>query len=144
MEYYNDFEKLAKVYTILAFITTALDVISFFAVYGILAGRISDIPDDIGDDLIEVGLTVLNPHLGRILVIMLYTMCDIVYILWILHFQMRLGENERKYALKALLGSGNSMRMAFGMHPKPSGRGQAGAGSNGRSTEGPKNKTGQN
>lgn len=85
-DYYDDFEKLALVYTLLAFITTTLDFISFFAVYGILAGRIGDLPDNLTDDATEVGLTPLNSHLGRILVIMLYSFCDIVYILWILHF----------------------------------------------------------
>jgi len=42
MEYYNDFEKPAMIYTILALITTVLDIISFFAVFGLLATRISD------------------------------------------------------------------------------------------------------
>lgn len=85
-DYYDDFERLAFLYTVLAVLTTTLDIISFFAVYGILAGRIGDLPDNLSDDAIEVGLTPLNSHLGRILVIMLYTFCDIVYILWILHF----------------------------------------------------------
>lgn len=116
VEYYDDYEKLAKLYTLLALITSVLDVISFFAVYGTLASRIGDIPDNYTEDQTEVGLTPLNAHLGRILVVMLYTMCDVVFILWILHFQMRLGENERKYALKALLGSGNEMRIAFGLN----------------------------
>ena len=136
LEYYGDFEKLAKFYTLLALITTVLDVISFFAVYGLLASRIGDLPDNLTDDQIEVGLTPLNPHLGRIMVIMLYTFCDIVFLLWILHFQMRLGDTERTYALKALLGSGNEMRISFGKNfnagsrnsaPKPGQKNKPGA-----------------
>lgn len=38
MEYYEDYEKWAKPYTLLAVITTVLDVVSFFAIYGSLAG----------------------------------------------------------------------------------------------------------
>ena len=38
MEYYEDYEKWAKPYTFLAVITTVLDVVSFFAIYGSLAG----------------------------------------------------------------------------------------------------------
>jgi len=53
MEYYNDFEKPAMIYTILALITTVLDIVSFFAVYGLLANRISDAKAS--GDLLEFG-----------------------------------------------------------------------------------------
>ena len=49
LEYYDDFEKLALVYTLLACISFVLDIISFFAVYGILASRLSDLPDIVFD-----------------------------------------------------------------------------------------------
>ncbi len=42
IEYYEDYEKPAKLYTLLAVVSTVLDVISFFAVFGLLAGFVSD------------------------------------------------------------------------------------------------------
>lgn len=66
----------------------------------------------------DVYLTLANPYLGRIFVVMVYTICDIAYILWIIHFRSRMGEKERGYVLKALLGFGDAMRIAFGINPK--------------------------
>ena len=65
------------------------------------------------DDFADLLLTAGNPHLGRIFVIMLYTICDIVYLLWVIHFRSRLGEAEKAYVLKALLGFGDAMRVAW-------------------------------
>ena len=127
LEYYDDFEMPARLYLFIAFVSFVLDIISFFIVFGFLAGLksdVGDLPDGTPDEVIEVALTAGNPYLGRIFVVMLYTICDIIYILWILHFRSRLGEAERGYAHKALLGFGNSMRIAFGTNPKG---GKAGA-----------------
>ena len=118
----------AKLYTLLAFISFVLDIISFFAVYGLLAAFINDFEDfgvvlqntnqvslaDAADDIVDLFLTAANPYLGRIVVIMLYTACDIVFVIWVIHFRSRMGEQEHK----ALLGFGNEMRIAFGVNPK--------------------------
>ncbi len=45
LEYYEDYEKPAKLYTLLAVVSSVLDVISFFAVFGLLAGFVSDYED---------------------------------------------------------------------------------------------------
>mmetsp|Transcript_16408 Transcript_16408/g.20791 ORF Transcript_16408/g.20791 Transcript_16408/m.20791 type:complete len:82 (+) Transcript_16408:1316-1561(+) len=66
----------------------------------------------------EFYLTAATPYIGRIVVVMLYTMCDVLYLFWIMHFRSRLGETERGYVHKALLGFGNEMRIAFGVMPK--------------------------
>ena len=117
---------VAKLYSFIALISFGLDVISFFAVFGLLASLKSDITDQalLTTELEEIALTAGNPYLGRIFVVMLYTICDVVYILWILHFRSRMGEAERGYVHKALLGFGDSMRIAFGVNPKG---GKAGA-----------------
>ena len=109
IDYYKDFEMVARLYTILSLISFGLDVISFFIVFGFLAAIQSDVDDVevLGDDAADLLLTTGNPHLGRIVVIMLYTICDIIYLLWVLHFRSRLGEDSRGYILKALLGFGN-------------------------------------
>ena len=39
MEYYNHFEKLAIIWTLLVLITAVFDNLNFFAVYGLLAKR---------------------------------------------------------------------------------------------------------
>ena len=89
-----------------------------------LEEKTGEVVEDIGslDSLIsdweEKHLTQASAHLGRILVIMVYTICDIVFILWILHFRSRMGGPEREYLLKALLGFGDGMRVAFGAAPK--------------------------
>ena len=126
LEYYDDFDLVARLYLLIALISFVLDIISFFVVFGFLASLKSDVSDAnlVLDELIETALTQGNPYLGRIFVVMLYTLCDIVYILWILHFRSRMGETERGYVHKALLGFGNSMRIAFGTNPKG---GKAGA-----------------
>ena len=127
MDYYEDFEMVARLYTLLALVSFVLDVISFFIVFGFLAKIQSDAEDlnilDI-DDVADLLLTAGNPHLGRIFVIMLYTICDIVYLLWVIHFRSRLGEAEKVYVLKALLGFGNAMRVAWKVPVKGS-RGEA-------------------
>ena len=123
LEYYDDYEKPARLYTFLALATLALDIISFFAVFGQLLSFIGSYVDPILDEaelLIEISLTTCNAYLGRIIVIMLYTLCDILYIVWIIHFRSRMGETERGYVHKALLGFGDSMRIAFGANPKGS------------------------
>ena len=134
----------------LALATFALDMISFFTVYGLLvsfsneelddkksdadkltqeaatsfAEETGEVVEDVGSldshisNLEELHLTQASAHLGRILVIMVYTICDIVFILWILHFRSRMGGPEREYLLKALLGFGDGMRVAFGAAPK--------------------------
>ena len=126
MEYYDDYEMPARLYTLLAVISFVLDIISFFAVFGLLAGYIGkvdeiEIPNgqvEVPTELKELWLTGANPYLGRIVVIMLYSMCDVLYIFWILHFRSRLGEAERAYVHKALLGFGNDMRIAYGVNPR--------------------------
>lgn len=45
LEYYDDYERVAKLYILLALITFVFDVISFFIVYGLLASHMSDAPD---------------------------------------------------------------------------------------------------
>lgn len=124
LEYYDDFEMVARLYLLIALVTFILDIISFFTVFGFLASLKSDIGDVLTDELTDIALTAGNPYLGRIFVVMVYTICDVVYILWILHFRSRMGETERGYVHKALLGFGNSMRIAFGFNPKG---GKAGA-----------------
>ena len=116
VDYYEDFELVAKLYLLIAFVTFVLDIISFFTVFGMLASLKGDVTDSslLTDELEELALTAGNPYLGRIFVIMLYSICDIIYVLWIMHFRARMGEAERVYILKALLGFGNSMRIAFG------------------------------
>ena len=121
-DYYDDFEKLARLYSLLAIVSFTVDVVSFFAVFGLLTAYIGD-GDDAKDVLgtawnEDIYLTAANPYLARILVILVYSICDIVYLLWLLHFRSRVGENERVYVLKALLGFGDSMRIAFGFAPK--------------------------
>ena len=49
---------------------------------------------------------------------MLYVICDIVFLLWIVHYRSRLNPDQRGYVHKALLGFGDSMRIAFGVQPK--------------------------
>ena len=63
-------------------------------------------------------LTASSAYIGRILILMLYTACDIFFILWILHFRSRTDQAEKDYVHKALLGFGNDMRIAFGVMPK--------------------------
>ena len=45
LEYYDDYERVAKLYFLLAIITFVFDVISFFIVYGLLATHMSDAPE---------------------------------------------------------------------------------------------------
>ena len=45
MEYYEDFEMVARLYTLLAIISFVLDIISFFIVFGFLAKIQSDADD---------------------------------------------------------------------------------------------------
>lgn len=148
LEYYDDYEMPARLYTLLALVSLVLDIISFIAVFGLLASFVGDFEDagsnaDISaesasnmgldltaaQDLVNglttgavVGedyyLTLANPYLGRIIVVMLYTMCDVLLICWIVHFRSRVGATERGYVHKALLGFGNNMRIAFGANPK--------------------------
>ena len=120
LEFYDDFEKPARLYTFLAIISFVLDIISFFAVFGLLVSYVNS-AEDVGIDLssspvpiIDAYLTLATPYLGRIIVIMLYCMCDVLYIFWIIHFRSRMPETERVYVLKALLGFGHAMRIAFG------------------------------
>ena len=141
LEYYDDFEMAARLYLFIAFITFILDIISFFVVFGFLAGLKSD-SDALTESLAEVFLTAGNPYLGRIFVVMLYTICDIVYILWILHFRSRMGETEKGYVHKALLGFGNSMRIAFGVNPKGGLAGVPGGNPNSAASMMQKNKNG--
>lgn len=132
LEYYDDFEKPARLYTLLAFISFVLDIISFFAVFALLVSFINSASFDLGSapvPVIDAYLTLATPYLGRIIVIMLYTMCDVLYIFWIIHFRSRMGETERGYVLKALLGFGDAMRIAFGQNPK-GGRAAAATGAN--------------
>ena len=122
----------ARLYTLLALVSLALDIISFLAVLGLLSGYIGNVEEL--DELEEIDVEVLpgiivtdfltsaNPYLGRIIVIMLYTMCDLLFVLWILHFRTRMGQTERGYVHKALLGFGNEMRIAFGVMPKGGGK----------------------
>ena len=142
LEYYEDFEMVAKLYLLIAFVTFVLDVISFFAVFGLLAALKSDLDLDISDELTDIALTAGNPYLGRIFVIMLYTICDVVYILWIIHFRSRMGETEKGYVHKALLGFGNSMRIAFGFNPKGGKAGASGGNTNPSTSGMQKNKNG--
>ena len=131
MAFYEDYERLAKLYTILALGTFVLDLVSFFAIYGLLAEFSNDWDDE--EVRLEVAKAYNNtdiltdedayhtagsPYIGRFIVVMLYTACDIFFLLWILHFKSRMGENERGYVLKALLGFGDQMRVAFGVRPK--------------------------
>ena len=136
LEYYDDFEIVARLYFFLALATTVLDVIAFFVVFGMLASYTGDGPEDIeasGEveafivttEITELYLTGASIYLGRILVVAVYTVCDLVYVLWILHFKSRMGETERGYTLKALLGFGDGMRIAFGHNPKGNAKGQA-------------------
>lgn len=124
IDYYDDYEMPARLYTLLALISLGLDMISFFAVFGQLASFIGSAEEDGGADdeidgaVFDLLLTKANPFLGRIIVIMLYTMCDLLFILWIIHFRSRMGQTERGYVHKALLGFGNEMRIAFGVNPK--------------------------
>ena len=111
-------------YTILACITFVLDVVSFFAIYATLASFNSDSADGALQEIEDAYLTGGTPYVGRILVVMLYTTCDIVFLLWIIHFRSRLGPAERGYVHKALLGYGYNMRIAFGKNPNE-GKGQA-------------------
>jgi len=115
----------ARLYTLLALVSLALDIISFLAVLGLLSGYIGNVEelDEVLPGIIVTDfLTSANPYLGRIIVIMLYTMCDLLFVLWILHFRTRMGQTERGYVHKALLGFGNEMRIAFGVMPKGGGK----------------------
>lgn len=126
LEYYDDYEMPARLYTLLALISLALDIISFIAVLALLGGFIGMADDTeavidlalAGDIVVVDYLTAANPYLGRIIVIMLYTTCDVLFILWIIHFRARMGQLEKGYVHKALLGFGNEMRIAFGVMPK--------------------------
>lgn len=123
-----DFEKLSRMYFFLAIISFVLDIVAFFIVFGLLAGYKSDMPDLLTEELEDLYLTAACPYIGRIIVVMLYTGCDIVFLLWIFLFRSRLGDSERAYAHKALLGFGNDMRVACGSDPdKQSGSSAANA-----------------
>ena len=98
---------------------------SFFAVYAQLAGFNNDAEDgaealsilasdDDANELKDVALTAGAPYIGRILVIMLYVFCDLAYLLWICFYRSRMGQAERAYILKALIGRGDNMKTAFG------------------------------
>ena len=57
MEYYEDFEMVARLYTLLALISFVFDVISFFIVFGFLAKIQSD-TDDFNSDYKKVTTAV--------------------------------------------------------------------------------------
>ena len=59
MEYYEDFEMVARLYTLLAIISFVLDVISFFIVFGFLAKIQSD-TDDFNSDVKAVTTSVFK------------------------------------------------------------------------------------
>ena len=123
MVYYDDFEKLARWYTRLSIVCLVLDGITFWFEYGYLwliqtGTDLLNIFDS--DEFADLLLTVGNWNVGRIFVIMLWTSRDIVYILWIIHFRSQLGEAEKVYVLKALLGYGNPMRTAWNIPIKGS------------------------
>mmetsp|Transcript_1756 Transcript_1756/g.2460 ORF Transcript_1756/g.2460 Transcript_1756/m.2460 type:complete len:171 (+) Transcript_1756:797-1309(+) len=52
LDYYDDYEMPARLYTLLAVVSLALDMISFFAVFGLLAGFVSNSEDS--------GITITN------------------------------------------------------------------------------------
>ena len=45
LEYYDDFELVARLYLLIALISFVLDIISFFTVFGLLASLKSDVSD---------------------------------------------------------------------------------------------------
>ena len=97
----------------MSLITLVLDIISFFVVFGQAATFNG------GDNANNAAvLTASSAYIGRILIIMLFLACDIFFILWVLHFRARMGQDERAYVHKALLGFGDGMRIAFGVMPK--------------------------
>ena len=55
LEYYDDFELVARLYLLIALISFVLDIISFFTVFGFLASMKSDVSDMnlVLDELIE-------------------------------------------------------------------------------------------
>ena len=63
---------VAKLYFFIALVSFVLDLISFFAVFGLLASLKSDITDQalLTTELEEIALTAGNPYLGRIFVVL--------------------------------------------------------------------------
>ena len=59
LEYYDDFEMVARLYLLIALISFVLDIISFFVVFGFLASLKSDVSDSnlVLDEMIEKALT---------------------------------------------------------------------------------------
>ena len=100
IEYYNDYEKPAKVYTATSCLTLLIDIISTWVYIGKIG--LSDEP------------SAQTVFLGQLFSVFFYFILDIFFILWLVHFRFRLPESMQTYLPKALIGLGEPLREAFG------------------------------
>jgi len=100
IEYLDDFEMPAKVYTFVTGGCLMIDTISLF-IYLILLGKYTD--------------PFFN--LVQLFFVTAYFYLDVVYVLYLLHLRFRLPLALRDPIVKALIGFGFTLRQAFGQHP---------------------------
>ena len=96
VEYLNDFEIPARIYTLLSVICLVLDLISCL-VFLILTGQDED--------------KVI--HGSKLFFVSMYFYMDLIYIAYVIHFVLKLPSSTRMYTAKALFGFGSEMRVEF-------------------------------
>ena len=99
LEYYNDYELPAKVYSATSVLTLLIDIISTWVYIG-----------KIGLSDKETAQTVF---LGQLFSVFFYFILDLYLFLWIVHFRFQLSESMQTYLPFALVGDGRAMRAAF-------------------------------
>lgn len=99
IEYLDDFEMPAKVYTFATGGCLVIDIISLF-IYLILLGKYAD--------------AFFN--LVQLFFVTAYFYLDIVYVLYLLHLRFRLPLSLRDPIVKALIGFGFTLRQSFNQH----------------------------
>lgn len=99
LEYLDDFEMPAKIYTLLSAVCFVLDTVSGL-VFVILTGS-------------QVGPKKVM-HGAQLFSVTLYFYLDLVYLAYVAHFCLRLPTVHRMYTGKALMGFGDEIRTAFG------------------------------
>ena len=102
LEFLDDFELPAKIYSLVTAVCLILDMISCF-VFVIMTGQ----PEN----------KIL--HGSQLFIVTFYFYLDLMYVSYLGHLCLRLPteNNIRKYFPKALAGLGDEMRIAFGQAP---------------------------